>query len=174
MLCPSDSNCSHVSLQSLLTAKPVLSRCSQSAGYTYQCPNAMLGEKNSFEAAEAAGRAAGVFQEQERKVTAGRDLSCWRSHPTPFPMPTSPLQGSGVDGRAAKLMPQHQLLVSGSSCAVHAQPSLIASVLSGYRHYPSKAGHGPVDTWYDSPMPSYSPTSWVVPKEHGKSFQTGK
>ncbi|NXT21332.1 NECA2 protein, partial [Syrrhaptes paradoxus] len=30
-----------------------------------------------------------------------------------------------------------------------------------------------MDAWYDSPVPSYSPTSRVVPREHGKSFQTG-
>ncbi|PKK23149.1 N-terminal EF-hand calcium binding protein 2 [Columba livia] len=41
------------------------------------------------------------------------------------------------------------------------------------RHYPSKAGHGLMDSWYDSPVPSYSPTSRVVPREHGKSFPTG-
>lgn len=49
-----------------------------------------------------------------------------------------------------------------------------AHVLSGCRHYPSKAGHGLMDTWYDSSVPSYSPTNWMVPREHGKSFQTGK
>ncbi|KFW64896.1 N-terminal EF-hand calcium-binding protein 2, partial [Pygoscelis adeliae] len=41
------------------------------------------------------------------------------------------------------------------------------------RHYPSKAGHVLMDSWYDSPVPSYSPTSRMVPREHGKSFQTG-
>lgn len=50
----------------------------------------------------------------------------------------------------------------------------MAHVLSGCRHYPSKAGHGLMDSWYDSPVPSYSPTSRVVPREHGKSFPTGK
>ncbi|XP_010165676.1 N-terminal EF-hand calcium-binding protein 2-like, partial [Antrostomus carolinensis] len=38
-------------------------------------------------------------------------------------------------------------------------------------HYPSKAGHGLMDTWYDNPLPSYPPTSRMVPRE--KSFQTG-
>uniref|UniRef100_A0A8D0F607 N-terminal EF-hand calcium binding protein 2 n=1 Tax=Strix occidentalis caurina TaxID=311401 RepID=A0A8D0F607_STROC len=37
----------------------------------------------------------------------------------------------------------------------------------------SAAGHSLMDTWYDNPVPSYSPTSWMVPREHGKSFQTG-
>ncbi|XP_009075699.1 PREDICTED: N-terminal EF-hand calcium-binding protein 2, partial [Acanthisitta chloris] len=41
------------------------------------------------------------------------------------------------------------------------------------RHYPSKAGHDLSDTWYDSPVPSYSSTTWMVPREHGKTFQTG-
>lgn len=47
-------------------------------------------------------------------------------------------------------------------------------VLSGCRHYPSKDGHGLSDTWYDNPVPTYPPTSWVVPREQGKSFQTGE
>uniref|UniRef100_A0A8B9MED6 N-terminal EF-hand calcium binding protein 2 n=1 Tax=Accipiter nisus TaxID=211598 RepID=A0A8B9MED6_9AVES len=38
----------------------------------------------------------------------------------------------------------------------------------------SAAGHSLMDTWYDSSVPSYSPTNWMVPREHGKSFQTGK
>uniref|UniRef100_A0A672THJ9 ABM domain-containing protein n=1 Tax=Strigops habroptila TaxID=2489341 RepID=A0A672THJ9_STRHB len=36
----------------------------------------------------------------------------------------------------------------------------------------SATGHGLMDTWYDSPVPSYSSTSWMVPREHGKTFQT--
>ena len=59
-------------------------------------------------------------------------------------------------------------------CMCLALLSLTACMLSGCRHYASKAGHGLMDTWYDSPVPSYSPTSWMVPREHGKSFQTGK
>lgn len=51
---------------------------------------------------------------------------------------------------------------------------LTPCVLSGCRHYPSKDGHGLSDTWYDNPVPSYSPTTWMVPREQGKSFQTGK
>ncbi|XP_063266953.1 N-terminal EF-hand calcium-binding protein 2 isoform X2 [Prinia subflava] len=41
------------------------------------------------------------------------------------------------------------------------------------KHYPSKDGHGLSDTWYDNPAPSYPPTTWMVPREQGKSFQTG-
>ncbi|KFW75864.1 N-terminal EF-hand calcium-binding protein 2, partial [Manacus vitellinus] len=36
-----------------------------------------------------------------------------------------------------------------------------------------KAGHGLSDPWYDSPVPSYAPTTWVVPREHGKNLQAG-
>lgn len=80
-------------------------------------------------------------------------------------------------GRAAKkdaprLGPRGGRLAPRCRCL--ALPSLTARVLSGCRHYPSKAGHGLMDTWYDSPVPSYSPTSRMVPREFGKSFQTGK
>lgn len=47
-------------------------------------------------------------------------------------------------------------------------------VLSGCRHYPSKDGHGLSDTWYDNSVPTYPPTTWMVPREQGKSFQAGK
>uniref|UniRef100_A0A8C5TWQ8 N-terminal EF-hand calcium-binding protein 2 n=1 Tax=Malurus cyaneus samueli TaxID=2593467 RepID=A0A8C5TWQ8_9PASS len=30
-----------------------------------------------------------------------------------------------------------------------------------------------VDPWYDNPVPSYSPSTWMVPREQGKSFQAG-
>lgn len=59
-------------------------------------------------------------------------------------------------------------------CMCPALPSMIACVLSGCRHYPSKTGHGLMETWYDSPVPSYSPTSWMVPREQGKTFMSGK
>ncbi|NXN13554.1 NECA2 protein, partial [Indicator maculatus] len=82
--------------------------------------------------------------------------------------------GSNVDQFVTRFLlketaNQTQSLLSSVESAVDA----IDEQTNPARHYPSKAGHGPVDTWYDSPMPSYSPTSWVVPKEHGKSFQTG-
>lgn len=51
---------------------------------------------------------------------------------------------------------------------------LTPCVLSGCRHYPSKDGHGLSDTWYDNSVPSYSPSTWMVPREQGKSFQAGK
>ncbi|XP_010158109.1 PREDICTED: N-terminal EF-hand calcium-binding protein 2, partial [Eurypyga helias] len=64
---------------------------------------------------------------------------------------------------------QTQSLLSSVESAVDA----IDEQTNPTRHYPSKAGHGLMDTWYDSPVPSYSPTSRMVPREHGKSFQTG-
>ncbi|XP_010182816.1 PREDICTED: N-terminal EF-hand calcium-binding protein 2, partial [Mesitornis unicolor] len=64
---------------------------------------------------------------------------------------------------------QTQSLLSSVESAVDA----IDEQTNPARHYPSKAGHGLMDTWYDSPVPSYSPTSQMVPREHGKSFQTG-
>ncbi|KFP64931.1 N-terminal EF-hand calcium-binding protein 2, partial [Cariama cristata] len=57
--------------------------------------------------------------------------------------------------------------------SLHSAVDAIDEQSNPTRHYPSKAGHGLMDTWYDSPVPSYSPTSWMVPREHGKSFQTG-
>lgn len=85
-------------------------------------------------------------------------------------------KGSGISSRAAKedapmSAPRGQLL---PCCTCPALPCLMACMLSGCRHYPSKAGHVLMDSWYDSPVPSYSPTSRMVPREHGKSFQTGK
>lgn len=56
----------------------------------------------------------------------------------------------------------------------HALCVLTPCVLSGCRHYPSKDGHGLSDTWYDNPVPSYSPTTWMVSREQGKNFQAGK
>ncbi|NXG93145.1 NECA2 protein, partial [Stercorarius parasiticus] len=64
---------------------------------------------------------------------------------------------------------QTQSLLSSVESAVDA----IDEQTNPARHYPSKAGHGLMDTWYDSPVPSYSPTSRMVPREYGKSFQTG-
>ncbi|KFP19619.1 N-terminal EF-hand calcium-binding protein 2, partial [Egretta garzetta] len=64
---------------------------------------------------------------------------------------------------------QTQSLLSSEESAVDA----IDEQTNPTRHYPSKAGHGLMDTWYDSPMPSYSPTSRMVPREHGKIFPTG-
>ncbi|NXJ76619.1 NECA2 protein, partial [Trogon melanurus] len=64
---------------------------------------------------------------------------------------------------------QTQSLLSSVESAVDA----IDEQTNSSRHCPSKAGHGLMDTWYDSPVPSYSSTSWIVPREHGKSFQTG-
>ncbi|NXD77806.1 NECA2 protein, partial [Halcyon senegalensis] len=82
--------------------------------------------------------------------------------------------GSNVDQFVTRFLlketaNQTQSLLSSVESAVDA----IDEQTNPTRQYPSKAGHGPVDTWYDSPMPSYSPTNWMVPREHGKSFQTG-
>ncbi|KFP45271.1 N-terminal EF-hand calcium-binding protein 2, partial [Chlamydotis macqueenii] len=80
--------------------------------------------------------------------------------------------GSNVDQFVTRFL----LCLKGCSRAESlgpALPSLTGCVLSGCRHHPSKAGHGLVDTWYDSPVPSYSPTNRMVPREHGKSFPAG-
>ncbi|KAM9289564.1 LOW QUALITY PROTEIN: N-terminal EF-hand calcium-binding protein 2 [Morus bassanus] len=63
---------------------------------------------------------------------------------------------------------ESQSLLSSVESAVDA----IDEQTNPARHYSSKAGHSLMDT-YDSPMPSYSPTSRMVPREHGKNFQTG-
>ncbi|NXV49761.1 NECA2 protein, partial [Uria aalge] len=82
--------------------------------------------------------------------------------------------GSNVDQFVTRFLlketaNQTQSLLSSVESAVDA----IDEQTNPARHYPSKAGHGLMDTWYDSPMPSYSPTSRMVPREYGKSFQTG-
>ncbi|NWW90964.1 NECA2 protein, partial [Rhynochetos jubatus] len=82
--------------------------------------------------------------------------------------------GSNVDQFVTRFLlketaNQTQSLLSSVESAVDA----IDEQTNPARHYPSKAGHSLMDTWYDSPMPSYSPTSRMVPREHGKSFQTG-
>ncbi|NXV91942.1 NECA2 protein, partial [Calonectris borealis] len=82
--------------------------------------------------------------------------------------------GSNVDQFVTRFLlketaNQTQSLLSSVESAVDA----IDEQTNPARHYPSKAGHGLMDAWYDSPVPSYSPTSRMVPREHGKSFQTG-
>ncbi|NXN50870.1 NECA2 protein, partial [Rynchops niger] len=82
--------------------------------------------------------------------------------------------GSNVDQFVTRFLlketaNQTQSLLSSVESAVDA----IDEQTNPARHYPSKAGHGLMDTWYDSPVPSYSPTSRIVPREYGKSFQTG-
>ncbi|XP_069724808.1 N-terminal EF-hand calcium-binding protein 2 isoform X1 [Phaenicophaeus curvirostris] len=81
--------------------------------------------------------------------------------------------GSNVDQFVTRFLlketaNQTQSLLSSVESAVDA----IDEQTNPARHYPSKAAHGLTDTWYDSPVPSYSPTSRMVPREHGKSFQT--
>ncbi|KFQ35694.1 N-terminal EF-hand calcium-binding protein 2, partial [Mesitornis unicolor] len=78
-------------------------------------------------------------------------------------------QGGGAHFFLKETANQTQSLLSSVESAVDA----IDEQTNPARHYPSKAGHGLMDTWYDSPVPSYSPTSQMVPREHGKSFQTG-
>ncbi|NXW97350.1 NECA2 protein, partial [Larus smithsonianus] len=82
--------------------------------------------------------------------------------------------GSNVDQFVTRFLlketaNQTQSLLSSVESAVDA----IDEQTNPARHYPSKAGHGLMDTWYDSPVPSYSPTSRMVPRDYGKSFQTG-
>ncbi|NXG61931.1 NECA2 protein, partial [Hemiprocne comata] len=82
--------------------------------------------------------------------------------------------GSNVDQFVTRFLlketaNQTQSLLSSVESAVDA----IDEQTNPARHCPSKAGHGLMDTWYDSPMPSYSPTSRMVPREHGKSLQSG-
>ncbi|NWQ62806.1 NECA2 protein, partial [Neopipo cinnamomea] len=82
--------------------------------------------------------------------------------------------GSNVDQFVTRFLlketaNQTQSLLSSVESAVDA----IDEQTNPSRHYPSKAGQGMCDTWYDSPVPSYSPTTWVVPREHGKNFQAG-
>ncbi|NXJ67034.1 NECA2 protein, partial [Rostratula benghalensis] len=82
--------------------------------------------------------------------------------------------GSNVDQFVTRFLlketaNQTQSLLSSVESAVDA----IDEQTNPARHYPSKAGHGLMDTWYDSVVPSYSPTSRMVPRDYGKSFQTG-
>ncbi|XP_006019118.1 N-terminal EF-hand calcium-binding protein 2 isoform X1 [Alligator sinensis] len=64
---------------------------------------------------------------------------------------------------------QIQSLLSSVESAVDA----IDEQTNQIRHYHSKSGHGIMDTWYDSPVPNYSPNNRIMTKEHRKSFQTG-
>ncbi|KAF4793012.1 N-terminal EF-hand calcium-binding protein 2 [Turdus rufiventris] len=82
--------------------------------------------------------------------------------------------GSNVDQFVTRFLlketaNQTQSLLSSVESAVDA----IDEQTNPARHYPSKDGHGLSDTWYDNPVPTYPPTSWMVPREQGKSFQTG-
>ncbi|XP_066050690.1 N-terminal EF-hand calcium-binding protein 2 [Chamaea fasciata] len=82
--------------------------------------------------------------------------------------------GSNVDQFVTRFLlketaNQTQSLLSSVESAVDA----IDEQTNPARHYPSKDGHSLSDTWYDNPTPSYPPTTWMVPREQGKSFQTG-
>ncbi|KAI1235445.1 hypothetical protein IHE44_0002308, partial [Lamprotornis superbus] len=82
--------------------------------------------------------------------------------------------GSNVDQFVTRFLlketaNQTQSLLSSVESAVDA----IDEQTNPARHYPSKDGHGLSDTWYDNPVPSYPPTTWMVPREQGKNFQTG-
>ncbi|KAM9508918.1 N-terminal EF-hand calcium-binding protein 2 isoform 2-T2 [Guaruba guarouba] len=82
--------------------------------------------------------------------------------------------GSNVDQFVTRFLlketaNQTQSLLSSVESAVDA----IDEQTNPARHYPSKTGHGLMETWYDSPVPSYSSTSWMVPREQGKTFQGG-
>ncbi|KAL2300308.1 hypothetical protein Nmel_012279, partial [Mimus melanotis] len=81
--------------------------------------------------------------------------------------------GSNVDQFVTRFLlketaNQTQSLLSSVESAVDA----IDEQTNPARHYPSKDGHGLSDTWYDNSVPSYPPTTWMVPREQGKSFQT--
>ncbi|NWZ13828.1 NECA2 protein, partial [Agelaius phoeniceus] len=82
--------------------------------------------------------------------------------------------GSNVDQFVTRFLlketaNQTQSLLSSVESAVDA----IDEQTNPTRHYPSKDGHGLSDTWYDNSVPSYSPSTWMVPREQGKSFQAG-
>ncbi|KAM4639941.1 N-terminal EF-hand calcium-binding protein 2 isoform 6-T12 [Amazona ochrocephala] len=82
--------------------------------------------------------------------------------------------GSNVDQFVTRFLlketaNQTQSLLSSVESAVDA----IDEQTNPARHYPTKTGHGLMETWYDSPVPSYSPTSWMVPREQGKTSQSG-
>ncbi|KAM8983573.1 N-terminal EF-hand calcium-binding protein 2 isoform 1-T1 [Ara ararauna] len=82
--------------------------------------------------------------------------------------------GSNVDQFVTRFLlketaNQTQSLLSSVESAVDA----IDEQTNPARHYPSKTGHGLMETWYDSPVPSYSSTSWMVPREQRKTFQGG-
>lgn len=63
---------------------------------------------------------------------------------------------------------QIQSLLSSVESAVDA----IDEQTSQIRHFHSKSGHGVMDTWYDNPVPHYTPNNRMVTKERRKSFQT--
>uniref|UniRef100_A0A8C3XLT8 N-terminal EF-hand calcium binding protein 2 n=1 Tax=Chelydra serpentina TaxID=8475 RepID=A0A8C3XLT8_CHESE len=60
---------------------------------------------------------------------------------------------------------QIQSLLSSVESAVDA----IDEQTNQIRHYHSKSGHGVMDTWYDNPVPTYSPNNRIMAKEHRKS-----
>ncbi|XP_025957895.1 N-terminal EF-hand calcium-binding protein 2 isoform X6 [Dromaius novaehollandiae] len=80
--------------------------------------------------------------------------------------------GSNVDQFVTRFLlketaNQTQSLLSSVESAVDA----IDEQTNPARHHHGKAG--PVDAWYDSPVPNYPPNSRLVPKEHRRSPQTG-
>ncbi|XP_064242757.1 N-terminal EF-hand calcium-binding protein 2 [Passer domesticus] len=82
--------------------------------------------------------------------------------------------GSNVDQFVTRFLlketaNQTQSLLSSVESAVDA----IDEQTNPARHCPSKDAHGLSDAWYDNPVPSYSPTTWMVPREQGKSVQAG-
>ncbi|XP_064375549.1 N-terminal EF-hand calcium-binding protein 2 isoform X4 [Dromaius novaehollandiae] len=81
--------------------------------------------------------------------------------------------GSNVDQFVTRFLlketaNQTQSLLSSVESAVDA----IDEQTNPARHHHGKAG--PVDAWYDSPVPNYPPNSRLVPKEHRRSPQTGE
>uniref|UniRef100_A0A8C3S1J1 N-terminal EF-hand calcium binding protein 2 n=1 Tax=Chelydra serpentina TaxID=8475 RepID=A0A8C3S1J1_CHESE len=65
---------------------------------------------------------------------------------------------------------QIQSLLSSVESAVDA----IDEQTNQIRHYHSKSGHGVMDTWYDNPVPTYSPNNRIMAKEHRKSSSETK
>ncbi|NXA54395.1 NECA2 protein, partial [Nothocercus julius] len=82
--------------------------------------------------------------------------------------------GSNVDQFVTRFLlketaNQTQSLLSSVESAVDA----IDEQTNPTRQYHGKGGHGLMDTWYESPVPTYPPNSRLVPKEHRKSFPVG-
>uniref|UniRef100_A0A8C6YLU0 N-terminal EF-hand calcium binding protein 2 n=1 Tax=Nothoprocta perdicaria TaxID=30464 RepID=A0A8C6YLU0_NOTPE len=82
--------------------------------------------------------------------------------------------GSNVDQFVTRFLlketaNQTQSLLSSVESAVDAIDEQTNPTRSAQYH----GKGGLVDTWYDSPVPTYPPNSRLVPKEHRKSFPAG-
>ncbi|NXA34687.1 NECA2 protein, partial [Eudromia elegans] len=82
--------------------------------------------------------------------------------------------GSNVDQFVTRFLlketaNQTQSLLSSVESAVDA----IDEQTNPARQHQGKGGHGFMDTWYDSPVPTYPANSRLMPKEHRQSFPAG-